>query len=387
MFPACKISLKNILVTFIKASIIVLVFLTGMEVTARIDDLIKYNAPFFGEYTASRLRRSDQDGIRCNVPNSRFEKWKINTQGFRGPDFAKSKPVGVQRIVCMGTSETFGLYESPGKEWPSQLAALLKKEKRYEVINTSVVGLELRRYKAYLSKYVLKFQPDIVILMVNPFAYAAGKYAPKNKSTVYRNKNSVTHAYKKRKVNSKIMPAGISSDLRVFPKIKQTIKQTLPPDIVLRYQAWNMKRQVRNIEKKRLNGSEPEDKIRSENIAIFKKDLSDLIHYLNENKIKVVLCSYPVLISEGNITKYPAIFNDHRRFYVELSLRGLINAADKFNQAIKEIAEIFDIEFVDLEREIPKDNKHFGDNVHYTDIGAKIVAQKIEIKIILMLNN
>lgn len=371
----------------IKIALVVFVFFTGMEVAARVDDLIKYGAPFFGEYIASRLRTRDIDRIKHNVPGSRFEKWEINDQGFRGPEISITRPGDVHRIVCMGASETFGLYENKGKEWPSQLADMLKKEKRFEVINASVVGLELRGYKAYLSKYVMKFQPDIVILMVNPFAYAAGKYKPQKKSESHSVTDVAILSGIKKNANAKFVLSGISPELRVLPKIKQTVKQALPQDIVSRYQTWNMIRQVRNIEKNRLNGIGPLDNIRSENIAIFKKDLRDLIHYLNEEKIRVVLCSYPVLISEANVNQYPAIFNDHRRFYIELSLKGLIDVAEKFNQAINETAHSHHVDFVDLDMAVPNTIEFFGDNVHYTDKGAQIVASKLRDKLGLIISN
>ncbi len=109
----------------IPAVISLIAFFIALEVSARIDDKIKYNAPFFHEYSPSLLRSKDSEGLNHNIPRSHFEKWRINNFGFRGADISSLKSDSFYRIVCMGTSETFGLYESPGREWPAQLQNIL----------------------------------------------------------------------------------------------------------------------------------------------------------------------------------------------------------------------------------------------------------------------
>jgi hypothetical protein len=43
-------------------------------------------------------------------PNAQYLKWKLNSLGFRGPELDP----GATRILCVGSSETFGQYESEG---------------------------------------------------------------------------------------------------------------------------------------------------------------------------------------------------------------------------------------------------------------------------------
>jgi len=197
----------------------VFIFIMAMEVCARIDDGIKYDAPILGEYNSSRLRNRDDEGIRRNVPNSRFEKWQINSFGFRGPEIQLSKPQSIKRIACMGQSETFGLYEDPGKEWPVQLAGMLQKRGMYEVINASVVGMSFKHWKRYIEKYVIKFDPDIIILYINATNYAL-KDVRVPIGTDDQNKK-LKNITKKRKQIFR----DIEFDIRVFPKIKLTMKK------------------------------------------------------------------------------------------------------------------------------------------------------------------
>jgi lysophospholipase L1-like esterase len=80
------------------------------------------------------------------------------------------------------------------------------------------------------------------------------------------------------------------------------------------------------------------------------------------------------LISPKNLDKHLDIFLDHRRFYIELSLKGIIDASVKFNDVIRAIAKEYSNGFIDSNDAILKNTQYFADNVHYTDEGAKVVA-------------
>ena len=98
----------------------------------------------------SILVEVDSHGIPHNIPSARYGKWEINSLGFRGKEVNLEKKEGQIRILCFGVSETFGFYESKDKEWPSQLGEILSnKFPGAEVINASVVGLNLKKNKDF----------------------------------------------------------------------------------------------------------------------------------------------------------------------------------------------------------------------------------------------
>jgi len=345
-----------------------LLFIITIEVCARIDDKIRYRAPFFGDYSSALLRTKDPEGINCNVPNSRFEKWKINRFGFPGEDITSTKPKGMIRIICMGTSETFGLYESPRQEWPNQLKNMLKEDNHFEVINTSVVGLPLKKYHRYIEKYVLKLTPDMIILFINPFDYAVG-------TEKFAKRQNISQKEIKEGLRRKISDfKKIISNIRILPKLKQVFKKVIPNQVLRRYQIWDLKRQLNDLERRRLDGSKPINAISNESLEGFRNDLEELIQFLRHQKIEVILGSYPVMISPENLDKHLEIFLDHRRFYVELSLQGIIDASVKFNEVIESVADEYLIGFIDNNAAISKNTEYFADNVHYTDEGARLVA-------------
>jgi len=62
---------------------------------------------------------------------------------------------------------------------------------------------------------------------------------------------------------------------------------------------------------------------------------------------------------------------------INVSNEFLFREMRRFNKALGELSQSEGIEWIDLEKEIPKDLTHFYDDVHYTPAGAKHVAEII----------
>ena len=343
------------------------IFAIVLEISARIDDKMTYNAPFWGKYNYSVLIADDQKGIRHNVRNARFEKWKINSLGFRGREIEPIKSGKSIRIVCFGASETFGLFEDPGKEWPAQLAKMLEMNfPDVEVVNASVVGLNSQKRKDYLRKYVLWLKPDVMIIYQGFFDYAAGLDLLREKEK----KGAGDAGREKGRIIEKI-----SSSIRIIPKIKETLKRCIPEKISGKIKVWRIKRQISEIERGRLGDGKARDGVPEGNILRFEKDFEDLILYLKRKDIVPILSTYPTLVTDSNKDKYKLISMDHRRFFIQLSEQGLIDATRKLNEAIARVAEKESCLFVDNNGLIIKTDEYFGDYVHYTNRGAGIIAK------------
>jgi len=88
-----------------------------------------------------------------------------NALGFRGKPFEPEKPKGLIRIVCMGSSSTYGVYVSSDDAYPSQLEKLLRQEGiQVEVINAGVPGWVSTENLLYLQLCILPLKPDIVVV-------------------------------------------------------------------------------------------------------------------------------------------------------------------------------------------------------------------------------
>jgi len=345
-------------------------FVLTIEICARVDDLLTYNAPLLSKYTSFRLRTIDTDGIPVNVPSIRFEKWQNNRFGFRGPDIEEAKPDNIVRIVCMGQSESYGLYENPDMEWPAQLSSMLSGS-LFEVINASVVGMGLEKCYAYLDKYVFKFNPDVIILCINPYGYAAvyERSSERNPGPAGAGKNKI--------VRSSLKLSDIIDNVRVFPKMKQSIKKLLPPSILHSYQLKKSVSELKQAEEKVLKGKKPKDYISETVLNKYREDVERLITQISEKGISVIILSYPALLDKNNINLYPHIHASQRFWLVEYSLNGAIDISTKIDSVMKVIAEEKQLGFVDSRFSPPHDPDHFSDGVHYTNEGARIVAENV----------
>jgi hypothetical protein len=362
-----------------KYAVAVIFFIVSIEICARIDDALRYGAPFWKSYSAECLKSNDNKGIPCNVPNARFQKWHNNSFGFRGPEILAAKTPGTLRVVCLGASESYGLYESPGKEWPAQLLELLPSAK-YQVINVSVVGLGFRSYEPYLKKYVLPLEPDVIVCFVNPLFYATSfERTGENKAS------SVKSANRTEKKPTIALTGMIISNVRCLPKIKQTFKKALQnsfPKELQHYQIRSLQKEVATAEALRLKGRKPKDIVPDASVRSFKNDLSKFVSFLESRHVKVLLSTYPSLISRENLSAYPDIFLDNRRFFVEFSMPGMVDVLEKSNSVVRAVALERGIMFVDCRALVPKTNEYFGDNVHYTDRGARTIAEGIAARLL-----
>ncbi len=94
-------------------------------------------------------------------PGYRFQKWAMNSAGFRGPDIALTAPPGRERIAILGASETFGLFESEGHEFPAQLQVVLDslEPRRFAVVNAAPPGMGLPSMASYYTRVSRHFDP------------------------------------------------------------------------------------------------------------------------------------------------------------------------------------------------------------------------------------
>ena len=349
------------------------VFVLTLEIAARMDDAISWGAPFFDRYTNETTRGSDDDGIRCNIPNAGFEKWQHNKYGFRGPAYPEEKPSGVYRLVCMGTSETYGGCETT--EWPARLQQKLDDIGAFEVINPSVAGLRFKEYEPYLKKRVTPFDPDLVIIIFNPVTYFVNldrwpNFSPENRKKRKANETTVED-------NSGLSLGTILKHSRLLPKAKLVVKRFLPQNLVKEYQLKTAAEKIEQMKSQYLNGSEPRDSIPDNYVDSLYNQLGSLIASIQAEGSDVLLTTYPTLLADSNKQDYPSIFLENQRFYVELTLDGMIDAAEEYEKMLPEICREYGIEYVDLKSRIPQTPEYYCDNVHYYDNAADSVATAI----------
>jgi len=308
---------------------------------------------------ASILLEKDSNGILRNVPNVKYKKWEINSLGFRGKEIDLRKKEGLIRIVCLGLSETFGVYESKDKEWPSQLREMLGDQfPNVEVINVSVAAQKLMKRKDYVREYVLPLKPDIMVT-VQGSLLPIMDFIRELEDRPLKEKN-------RRKTGK-----------RVFLRFREATRKCLPKWLVTRLSLWELRRAVRKKEKKHLINGKLLDRVPEKFILEFENHIRSFIHFLRENHIVPVVLTFPYLLTASNKELYKDIMLAARRLCVVLSEEGIVDASESLSDITMRIAEEENVAYTDNHRLIPKTLEYFVDYSHYTDKGAEFIAKNV----------
>lgn len=151
----------------------------SFEATARIEDWVQYGVPISSQYNATdQLVIRAADGMHGRR-SAAFQKWRMNGLGFRGPAADSQKTAGRLRVITVGASETFGLYESPDHEFPRQLEDSLRRtlagsrcaEAGVEVWNGAFAGMTLPTIVQDVEQRLVRFAPDVVAIYPTPAFY------------------------------------------------------------------------------------------------------------------------------------------------------------------------------------------------------------------------
>jgi len=174
--PAVRLSRRKKLVFSICVQLLAIV---GLELAARVSSFFYYGRNpyylFFG------LRSwTDEDGEGHSEKHRGYFKFpadrtittgtppmtcRIGNHGFRGADFAAEKQPGVQRVICMGASSTFGYHDQEDETYPYYLERELESELgagSVEVINAGIPHSTSTNVVAMLREELLGYEPDVL---------------------------------------------------------------------------------------------------------------------------------------------------------------------------------------------------------------------------------
>ena len=336
-------------------------FMLTLEICARIDDMVRYNAPLIGEYNWDKMLSTVDEYGRTGKPNGRFQNIRLNTYGFRGEMIEPIKGKDVCRVACIGASETFGYMEQPGYEWPAQLSMVLnaKGTKHYEVINAAFPGRGLHSSIFHLEKRVMKFHPDIVILYSALYSYMNPR--------LQENREKSEQAEQSKPDNSEEKGLDISLRPRILSKIKQLIKGLLPKPLLWKYQEYVGLSMLRDARAERTYDYFVDD-ASPINLQIMKEDLNGFQSLCEKNNAQLIIATHASYMTRRNLI-------GAWRFMPYFTEEGFRKADMRLNEKLVEFAKENNILYVDIADLVPKDEAHMADFTHFTDAGSEIVAK------------
>lgn len=335
-----------------------LMVLVSAEITARLDDSMQEGIPFLANPEQSDLQIVDEYGIHGR-PYAKFQNWKLNNFGFRGPDTQLDPPVHCRRIMILGASETFGYFEKPGMEFPAQLQRRLANTGCFEVINAAVVGMELASMRRYWESWASRFRPEIVIIYPSPHFYL-------NESVTRRAVGQPGP-----------LPAPKDSDgsgLKFSSRFVLRLHNVFHwPYFIQKYRdKRNIDRQVVGKDPSWYFQSIPEDRLR-----MFALELEMLVASVQKTG------ATPVLMAHAFRAAQPLRAEDYRdleafRVFMPRAVpRVIVQFEAAANDEIRRIAAKHRLILIDPSPAVGGCRECFGDLVHFTDRGATIVTDVI----------
>lgn len=353
--------MKNLGKNAIRWAVFGMCFMATIEMASRIDQWWTYGAPVLGVYTYdTALFAIDEFGIHGR-PDGRYEKWRLNAFGFRGDEISLEKSSDRLRIACIGASETFGFYEKPGNEWPRQLAQDLVKEGiKGEVINAAIAGMSLPQRIQHLKNRLLRFKPDVVIMMLE-----YGSYAGLTNEVIQARKHALPSLPDRQN-----LVAGLKS-IRVLSRLKEVVLPQLPAP--LQEAVGKMERTFKMRLVKRELGARFGSfaHVKPFEVEALRADLEQLSEVASAAGVQLILVS-------------PAMWNTEQNLFgIALSWPYLSESWWRDAQTLlppvaKEFAQRRSIPYLDLSEIVGgREEEFMKDFLHFSDRGAAEVARQI----------
>jgi hypothetical protein len=283
---------------------------------------------------------------------------RINSLGFRGPEFSKAKPAGTFRIVVLGASTTFSMEASSNDAiWTARLQDKLRAAvpgRQIEVINAAVAGYVADDNLKNLRSRVLPLDPDLVIY-----------YEANNE--IVRDTREVA-----------IRDGLIDPDGRRQPAwVTALSKVSLLFDLAYK----NLSIAARSRE----SGERRIDRVPPDLPSRFVGVLDQMRQELAARNVPLVLSTFVVKYRRDQ-DRATQIANADVAFYYMpwMSIDGLLDAMDVYNAAILDYGRRAGLPTIDDRASVPPDAEHFTDCMHLADKGNEAMAQRFATRLLAL---
>jgi hypothetical protein len=336
-------------------------FLLALELTARIDDRIRFGTSMMSRVVSSEDLREQDGALIQGRPNARFQKWALNDLGLRGPPVKRERTPGTVRIVAVGGSETFGLTESVGLEYPRQLEDSLNAARgsashlpRFEVLNAALPGMSLPTIEQDLLHRLRTLQPDVVVVYPSPSFYV-DRDPPHPPSDVQP---------------SGELPLLRAFHPRVLGRLTNSIKGMLP-GVALRWlRQRDIDAEVQQYPPEWRFTSVPDDRLR-----MFERDMRSMVGTIRGIGAEPVLATHGNAFMSGTASADDDLAQSWVRFYPRSTAQTLIGFDSAAREVTLQIARDSGVVAVDVAASLARTSDPvYSDFVHFTDRGASHVA-------------
>jgi hypothetical protein len=341
-------------------SVKVLSFVVLIVFILIVDDVIFYFATNNEQHLRQNLQSFHPSLL---VQPIRGDKEKnINRWGFRGEDIEKEKPIESFRIFMLGGSTVFSGEVKFEQSHPRLLEHYLRKHYPKIKIEVQNAGMHWHSSQESLIKFLTKiedFHLDLAIVWhaVNDLYRS---FSPKDFS-IGPYQSDYSHYY-----------GPLQGMIRSYRNSYKTRVGSLSYLVDLGKNYWfsDLKQAYQPISV---------ESFRS--LPSFERNMRNIVQIAKLKNVYIILASEPFLyhIDLSDKEKKKIQFDD--LFMTEDGKKpdmiSIIHGMNLFNETARNIAMENEVPFFDLEKVVPKTLDYFLDDVHYTEKGNKIIAEKL----------
>lgn len=324
--------------------------LVALELTVRVDDWAQFGVPLNSPVVQmGELTVRDSLGLHAR-PGTQYRQFRINRAGFRGEELPGD--FSGRYVVTAGASETFGLYETPGKEWPRQLEdSLLACGANVRVLNAAFAGMSLPTVRQDFERRLSSLRPSVVVYYPTPMQYLEG--------------DSVRAADP-----STLPPAPLNPfRSRAAPRFRDAFKRSTPEPVL------DLARQISTSRVRQKAGLSPKTGVESARLASYLRDLEGLLGAYKAGGAEPVVVLHRNRFRETVSDAAQRQLRAWERFYPAYTGTALVAFDSVAAGATRALAESLGVKVVDpLSRVRALGDSAFADFSHYTDAGSAEVA-------------
>jgi hypothetical protein len=328
------------------------------EILARVDDWVERSIPLLASPTYESELRIFRDGIFQGRPHGHYKKWKLNAWGFRGPEIALAKRSGCTRVLALGASEIFGLYESSGRDFSAALLTRLSAQGCYEVINAAMPGLTLGSARSYWDIKLAAFRPDVVVIYPTPDMSIndADRADPAG----------VTVGSQPRRPQA-VQATPVRLRSRLFDRLSEFVHTPAVID------DWRIRRALAAQLR-----AHPANWVQHEpppaDLALFNAELDALVVDVATSGTTVMLMTHADRVTADTLAEH-----SHDALWMQSAIPNVTPAAQLAfttlaNRHIRTVASVRKLPLIDLDRILSGCLECFVDGAHFTDRGAELAA-------------
>lgn len=326
--------------------VIVLGGLLLLEGAVRLRQWLKFGT--VGSFYAFVLH--EESGLRVPAPGltqGHEHVINVNSLGFRGAETELPKPEGRVRIGFLGGSTTFCAEASSDlTTWPELVRIGLAARfpgASFDAVNAGVAAYSSKHSLANLTHRVAPTQPDMLV--------------------IYHGTNDISQDARAQAKAAGLLSAEDDepSWLARISVAWQLIEKNLSPG-----------RSVRGV------GGETLDFDLERGTAAFRERLTTLVEAgkLEARTVVLITFAHKVRHEQDAATRFAAS-NTSLYWLPFMTVDGVLEAFDAYNDVVREVAEATGATLVGAEDDIPGDDAHFADSVHLTDAGCVRQAARV----------